>query len=232
MKNIKLDDRLSAVADYISIGGVVADIGTDHAYLPCSLIKSGISKKCYAADINDLPLMSAKSTVIEHGLTDKVKLLLSDGLSEFDSTAQNEITDIVIAGMGGELIVNILKNATWVKNPDYNLILQPMTKAEVLREYLFDSGYILIDETACIAANKRYTVINAKYNGASSEYTPLDLYIGKLKNKNDFAACEYKKMILNKLTKSAKGRLKSDSNDALGLSLLSCTEELEKYVGE
>lgn len=205
MKQIRLDSRLAAAAKYATFGGVAADIGTDHAFLPCYLIQSGICRRALACDIRQGPLDKAKQTVDEYGFNDKVRLILCDGLCGIDDNDKTEITDIIIAGMGGEMIAKILADSHWVQNDRYNLIFQPMTKAHTLRKYLCDNGYIITDETACIAANKHYAVINARYCGKPQQYDLSYLYAGALLSKTDDDSCEYKRMIANKLLAAAKG---------------------------
>ena len=205
MKQIRLDSRLTAAAKYATSGGIAADIGTDHAFLPCYLIQCGKSRRALACDIRQGPLEKAKQTVDEYGLCDKVRLVLCDGLCGIGETDRTQITDIIIAGMGGEMIEKILADSPWVQNERYNLIFQPMTKAHTLRKFLCDNGYEIADETACVAANKHYTVINARFCDAAQKYDLPYLYAGKLLNKSDGESLEYKRMIANKLTAAARG---------------------------
>ena len=226
MKQIRLDSRLAAAAKYATFGGVVADIGTDHAFLPCYLIQNGISRRALACDIRQGPLDKAKQTVDEYGFNDKVRLILCDGLCGIDDNDKTEITDIIIAGMGGEMIAKILADSPWVQNDRYNLIFQPMTKAHTLRKYLCDNGYIIADETACIAANKHYTVINARYCGKAREYDIPYLYAGALLNKHDDDSCEYKRMIARKLRNAAKGMQNDESYAEKAAAYISCADRL------
>lgn len=228
MGKISLDSRLFAAANYATPGGVLADIGTDHGYLPAYLLQNGICDYCYASDINEQPLMSAAKTVRDGGVNDRCECILCDGLSGFDDDARSRITDIVIAGMGGELIASIIDRAAWVRDEKYNLILQPMSKAEHLRRYLCESGFDIMDETACVAANKHYTVINARYSGAVREYDTAYLYAGALLDKTDAAAVEYKRMTADKLTKIAVGRQSAKRDDEVAREYLAAA----KIIGE
>ena len=137
-KSLHLDNRLSLCADFVRKGVKVADIGTDHAYLPVWLCKSSTAVQAVAADINPKPLQRGKETVVKYNAENMVQLRLSNGL---ENIQPDEADDIIIAGMGGELISGILNAAPWVKNSRYHFILQPMTKAEVLREYLYENGF-------------------------------------------------------------------------------------------
>ena len=103
---INLSERLSAAASLVKGGGILADIGTDHGYLPIYLIQSGKIEKAIAADIGKMPLENARKSVVQYELADKIELRLSDGLNSF---RENEVDEIVFAGMGGTLIAEKLK---------------------------------------------------------------------------------------------------------------------------
>ncbi len=152
-----LDNRLKMCADMISGKGIVCDVGTDHALLAAHLITSGKCEKVIASDINEGPLESARKTVEKYGISANVDLVLSDGLKDVNGAG---VTDIVIAGMGGETIVKILGECQFDLN-GIRLILQPMTKAEVLRKWLELYGYKIISENGVAEGEKLYTVITA-----------------------------------------------------------------------
>ena len=138
-----LDARLLSVAKFVRAGAYACDIGTDHAYLPVYLVLIGRASRALASDINKGPVMRARESVAKYGVSDKIDVILSDGLKGAEGYP---VTDIIIAGMGGELIASILEDAKWVKDGKYRLILQPMTHAEILRRYLADNGFSVIDE--------------------------------------------------------------------------------------
>lgn len=173
---IPLSPRLLCCASMIK-GDFVCDIGTDHAYLPAYLVKSGKVRQALATDIRKGPLEMAKQTLKKHGISQEVRLILSDG---FEHVPPKGITDAVIAGMGGETIRDILadKSAAWLKN-GVNLVLQPMTKSEVLRRWLAENGFCMTKETA-VKDNHIYTVIQANYTGAPQTLTDAEAYCGKL----------------------------------------------------
>ena len=124
-----LDARLHAAAQMIRPQSRVVDVGTDHAYLPVWLVKREICREATGVDINEKPLQKARRTVEKYRVEDRVHLVLSDGLK---GVAPDGFDDIVIAGMGGESIADIIENAEWLKNPQKRLILQPMTNAHRL----------------------------------------------------------------------------------------------------
>ena len=173
-----LDARLLSAAKFVREGSYVCDVGTDHAYLPVYLVLIGRSVRALASDINKGPVMRAKESVDKYGVSDKIEVALGDGLTGAD---KYPITDIVIAGMGGELISSILDAAKWIQNEKYRLILQPMTHAEILREYLINNGFSIIDEDIVTEQKDRkiYQIICAEYSGKNDRYTTDELYLGR-----------------------------------------------------
>jgi tRNA (adenine22-N1)-methyltransferase len=163
-----------SAAAYVRRGSAVADIGTDHAWLPIYLIERGIAPRAVAADINEGPLNRARIN-IPKGMKDKIELRLTDGLRGIESTAPD---DILICGMGGELIARIIKDAPFTKNKKIRLVLQPMTKAAYLREFLLFEGFSIIGETLSFD-DRIYQTLCAEYTGESSSYSPLELLLGK-----------------------------------------------------
>lgn len=196
----KLGGRLSACAKLVRKDSVIADIGTDHAMLPVYLIHNGICKTAIASDIARKPYEGAVNLVKEYGFTDEIDVRLGGGL---DTIAPDEVTDIVIAGMGGELITQILETAPWTKDEKYNFILQPMSKVSDLRRWLYANGFEIQSETAVTDTGKDYTVINSRYTGVIMGFTELDVYAGKLiPCKNESA-----KNLLNKQAKMLEDKL-------------------------
>ena len=163
MRRTELDERLSSAAKYVRQGAVFADIGTDHAYLPLFLLERGVIDHAYAADIAEGPLARARRAVMEGGRSEQVTLLLANGLEGMENLG---LTDIAVCGMGGETVVEILRAAPFVKNENVRLILQPMSRAGVLRRYLAEEGFCIEEETLVVAASKRYACLCAVYDGA------------------------------------------------------------------
>ncbi len=201
MRLFSLDNRLKLCADFVRQGTTLADIGTDHAYLPIWLVQNGIVKKALACDINEGPLNSGKADVEKYKLSDKITLRLSDGLK---NVRENEADDIVIAGMGGELIAKILSDCSFAKNKDKHYILQPMTKCEVLIRYLYENGFEIIEQKACVSDNKHYTVMLVTYTGVSEKKDESFYYTGKLDSKDEHSK-EYLKHVLKNLEKRSIG---------------------------
>lgn len=208
MKNVNLTPRLAATASLVVGGGTVVDIGTDHAYLPAYLIQSGKVKSAIAADVRKSPLENAKETVLKYNLQDKITLRLSDGLASIN---ENEVDEIVFAGMGGTLIAEKLSECNWAKNEKYHFIFQPQSKAEDLREYLYSNGFEIKQELAISEGRRHYIALDAVYTGEIKEFTLSDCFIGKLP-KNDDAKMHLTNQ-LNRLEKKysalkAKGKNK------------------------
>lgn len=177
MRLFTLDNRLRLCADFVRKGARLADIGTDHAYLPIWLVKNGIIKHALACDINEGPLSAGKADVDQYGLSDNITLRLSDGLKCVNA---DEADDIVIAGMGGELIAKILSGCKWAKRAHKHFILQPMTKCEVLIRFLYENGFEIISQRACECDKKHYTVMLCHYTGHSDDISDSFCYMGKL----------------------------------------------------
>ncbi len=193
-----LDKRLALCADFVR-GKRVCDVGTDHAYLVAELLADGKCETAVAADINEKPLAAARETLRKAGVLDRVEVVLSDGLK---SVPQSGITDIVIAGMGGELISRILSDCDWLYGK--NLILQPMSRAPELIAFLCKNGFEIVGQKAVIDGRFCYTVINAVTNGAEPfEPSPTFRILGKL-DMSDPNAAEYAKRQSERLL--AEGR--------------------------
>ena len=140
---LELSPRLGAIAGLVPEGcGCLADIGTDHGYVPVSLLLEGRVRRAVAADIGAPPLEHARRTAARYGVTDRIDFRLGDGLSVL---RPGEAEAIVIAGMGGDAIVDILSAAPWSRAGPL-LLLQPMSKAEVLRAFLPEGGFAVLAE--------------------------------------------------------------------------------------
>lgn len=177
MRLFTLDERLSLCASLVRHNSKIADIGTDHACLPVYLVYSGICPCAVATDINEGPLMSGRECVHRYSLEDRIDLRLCSGL---EKVKREDADDIIIAGMGGELIRDILSSCDFIKDSSLRLILQPMTKYEVLIRYLYDNGFILLQQKTCRVKDKVYTVLQAQYTGDKIQYDEYDTYRGIL----------------------------------------------------
>lgn len=179
---IKLTPRLMTAVSYIRGGRLVADIGTDHAYLPIYLcetgkltpvaVRNGETLCAIAADINRGPVERADQHIAAAGLTKYIRTVQTDGLCGLDVYDPD---DIIIFGMGGELIASILEASPWVGMAGKRLILQPMTHAEKLREYLLSAGFAIVGETLSREGDRIYQTICAEHAPEGSVPPALSL---------------------------------------------------------
>lgn len=195
---IKLSKRLSTVASFVRNGVTVVDVGTDHAYLPIYLVQSKKVKKAIATDINEGPLSRAKDNISQNDLENEIVTYISNGLDNIEAYLPD---DIMICGMGGELIAEIIEKSSYAKNNDINLILQPMTSARELREYL-KNGFDIYDESIVFEDGKFYQIVCARYDGKSHDYSEIELEIGKINIKN--SSSDFKDFILHTIEKKKK----------------------------
>ncbi len=220
-----MDKRLLTCAE-LCTGDFVCDVGTDHGYLPCFMIKEKMCEKAVACDVAEKPLRSAEEHIRREGLADRIKTVLSDGL---DSVEPEEITDVVMAGMGGELISELLGKCEWIRIRKVNLVLQPMTKWDVLRKWLYENGFEVKKEKACIEGQFVYSVMQAEYIGRQPCYRCSERYLhfGFIKPEGD--GKEYIKRQAQRLLTAGKGMLRSEDKKALGEKLVALAEsELEQ----
>lgn len=174
MAIIKLSSRLEAIAALVPPVGSVADIGTDHGYIPVRLAQTDHRGMLYAADINEAPLQHAKQTALEYDQTDKIEFYLCDGLSALE---EKSIETVIIAGMGGENIAEIIAAAPWVKEKSSLLILQPMSKSAYLRQWLNENGFSILTEQL-VEDGAIYELLTAQA-GKAAPYSPAELLIGR-----------------------------------------------------
>lgn len=169
-----MNKRLEEIYQQIIPGLGVIDVGTDHGYLPARLAQDGYAGRIFAADIKSGPLDAARRTARKAGVDDRIEFLLCDGL---DGCPHDAVDTIVIAGMGGDTICGILDRAEWCMTPDYRLILQPMTKAEVLRYWLINNGYVITVEKLVKESGALYQVIVAEFS-QNSRLSDAELFTG------------------------------------------------------
>lgn len=206
---LELGPRLLCVASMVRCKRKIVDIGTDHAYLPAFLVLNKKAEDVLACDIGIKPLENAKRTVEMYSLQDNIRLRVSDGLKEVLS---EETDEIIICGMGGTLIAEILNAADWIKKQGMHLILQPMTHSEDVRHYLYENGFVISDEKHMIDNNRVYCCMSADYTG---ENLPVDegfCYFGRLPVEGD-AATEFVRKRLNRLDTKLSALKNADSDN-------------------
>lgn len=172
-----MNKRLELISTLIHDGLGFADVGTDHGYLPVYMAQKGYGGKIYASDIKPQPLANAITSAREANLEARINFSVCNGL---DEGIKDEIDTIVIAGMGGDTICGILDRAEIFMDKKYLLILQPMTKAEVLRYWLAYNEYAFIDEKLVRDAGEIYQIFTARFGGnGNTRLTDAELFTGQ-----------------------------------------------------
>lgn len=178
----RLSKRLAAVADAVSPGARVADVGCDHGKLAAYLVCSGKCPGVVASDINEPPLDKARELFGSLGISERCRAVLCDGL---DGVEPHEVDDIVIAGVGGDVVIGILARAAWLREGDIRLVLCPTTRRAKLRRWLYGEGFELTGERAVAEDGFCYTVMSARYSGDRREITSGFAAIGLLTGDSD-----------------------------------------------
>ena len=170
-----MSNRLELIASFVESGLGVADVGTDHGYIPVMLAKRGYKGNIIATDINDGPLQKAKQNLMDAECEDAVELILCDGL---DGCKPEMVDTIIVAGIGGDAITGILDRAEWCAREDMKLILQPVTKAEILRYWLVNNDFVIKSEAQVEENGTVYQIICAA-PGRDCRYMDAELFIGR-----------------------------------------------------
>ena len=201
--------RLKTAADLVRQNSKVVDVGTDHAYLPAYLVLSGRVVSAIACDIGEGPLENAANTLAELDLSDKIELRLCDGLQGVSAL---EADDVVICGMGGELIASIIDRAPWLKSADKHIIMQPMSAVDDLRVYLADNGFAVEKEVLVKDTGRIYIVISTYYTGEKRSILPEYKYVGNI-TASDNLGKEYLERQYKRIKKHADMLLNTDMPD-------------------
>lgn len=171
----ELSTRLQTCLDAVAPLKTIADIGTDHAYLPCVGMMENKLSYAIAADIGIGPLESAKATINRYKLNTKIETRLGGG---FSILKPNEVEAVVVAGMGGKLIVSILEESIELTRSFERLILQPNIDANLVRTWLSQHQFKIINEKIVLDEGKFYEIIVAEPTNQDQNYTKLDLEFG------------------------------------------------------
>ena len=167
--------RLQTIASLVPQGARVCDIGTDHGYLPVFLMQNGIAAKVIATDLREKPLENARKNLQKFAVQG-VETRLCDGLS---GVAPHEADTVVIAGMGGEVIRDIIMRCAWLtEEPAAALILQPTTSPEVLRRFLTENGFAILREIPLEENGKAYSVLLSRYCGKKTDPGEAFFFVG------------------------------------------------------
>ena len=199
---MQLDARLAAIAAFVPHGTTLADIGADHAYLAATLVMKGIAWRAVVGDLSAGACAAARRTALTQRLTREIDVRQGNGLSVL---TPGEAESIVIAGMGGALIAEILSGAPAVLTSVQTLVLQPMNGAAKLRRWLYTNGWDIVDETLARAGGHLYEIIRAEH-GAAELPDDVLLHIGaRLFEKRDPLLKAHIEAKIAKLTRAAEG---------------------------
>lgn len=172
---LKLTERMERIVSYCTRCDTIADIGCDHGYVACALALSRRCKRVIASDVSEKSLQKARELARRLQLTDRIYCRHGNGLSVL---AAGEAGGIIIAGMGGPLICEILSRGKAPAAAAEYLTLSPNVYARVLRKYLWDTGFEIIRESIVLECGHFYPVIRARYDGRARSYTTRELYFG------------------------------------------------------
>ena len=225
---LNLSERMLMAAKMVRKGNAVADIGTDHAYLPAWLVLNGICPTALACDLRKGPLNNAKKTVEQYGVADKITLRLSDG---FDEIEPFEADDFVMCGMGGTLMEQLVSRAYWLKDKSKRIIVQPQSHAEDIRRFFVENGFEILCEDACTDSGKLYCAMAAEYTGEIKEKTLSYIYTGELSKCKKAEARLYLKKINAQLKKKLEAEKIHGSAEAAAY-FEKVTDEMEKIINE
>lgn len=177
-----ISDRLLKIASMVDKCNVVADIGTDHGYIPIHLIKNNVCNLAIASDINDGPVKKATFNVSIEGLSDKISCRKGGGLN---TLKVNEANVVIIAGMGGNLIRDIIEEKKNIFSKLEYAILQPAQNPEVLRKHLYEQGYQILQEELCFDEGIYYEILKVRCGNNKQVKTELEYEIAPLLIENN-----------------------------------------------
>lgn len=212
MRGPELSPRLSMVGELVPVGARLADVGTDHAYLPVALILEGKIPWAVAADLRRGPLDRARATVRQYGLTGRTAFRLCNGLT---GIRPDEVDAVAIAGMGGETIAAILSAAPWTRERDVPLILQPMSSMPDLRGWLQAGGYKIVEERLAREGDTLYTAFMVRA-GEMGPLAPAELWAGK--NSPAPLRGEWLDRWMARIRRAAEGVAQSKGEEAMARS--------------
>lgn len=194
---MKLTKRLQVIADLVqNQTGIIADVGTDHALIPIYLAKKFPERKIYALDVRTGPLEKAKKNAKDFRLSDRIEFKLSDGLKV---CLNEKISSIIIAGMGGIIMENILQEGVSCYTQDTELILSPQSDRDLVRKCLHRLGFCIRSESYVKEAGKIYLIIYAG-KGQDASYSEAEYHFGKSSVTKDKAILqEFRQMEWNEM---------------------------------
>jgi len=226
----ELSERLCAVARGLPKNGVICDVGSDHGALPLFLLREGLCSRVIVTDLNEAPLFRAKIALEKAGLSERSEFVLTDGIADILPMHPNAF---VIAGMGGDTIAGILSRGLSGLEKGTVFALQPMTKEERLRAFLYENGFFIEDEIAVLENGKVFLVLFVRYDAVLRNHDVVMDHFGEyLLNKDDEQSRAYIAKVIGKMKKRLNGlRCNSErNNDEIALinKILSRMEDIHE----
>ena len=200
---VKLSNRLLAVASFVTDGNILADVGTDHGYIPIYLMQEKRIHKAIAMDINAGPLQRAKEHIELYGLKDYIETRLSDGVA---ALVPGEVDTVLVAGMGGGLVIHILEEGEEGCMQAKELVLQPQSELERVRAYLWSNGYVILEEDMVLEDEKFYPMMRVAYENVIDTECARNLLF-----------CRYGKQLLEQKNTILKEYLKREEKLYTGI---------------
>ncbi len=228
MEEKRLPPRLAAIAQWVPAGAKLADVGTDHALLPLWLLKKERISAAIATDINALPLSRAQANARSAG-EERIRFVLCDGLAAVEPS---EVDTVVIAGLGGENIADILRRSPWACQEGVTLILQPMSRTEMLSRAFFELGLALEKETLVEDAGRVYPIFLLRC-GSMAPWQEGEYYTGPF---SMLSHSPYRSRFLaeqqRRLAAAVDGMTRSGREDPRLAPLRSALSDISAQLGE
>lgn len=220
-----LSPRLKAIAEKVPQGSKVADIGTDHGFIPVYLVKNGVAPKVIASDISRNSLEKTKMLVKEQGFSDSIEVRLGSGLKVLKG---GEVDTVIIAGMGGKLIKNILEESPDILKDISRLILQPMSSQSKLRHWLIQNDFTIKDEELVLDNGRIYEIMLVEH-GKQEQWNDIELEISPRLIEKKHRLLE--PFVLNKMAimENVISKLKNSNTENALKKRKDCEEKLKKY---
>lgn len=228
--SLVLKGRLKLIADKVPVCKTVADIGTDHAYLPIYLIQQGRCQKAIASDVRIGPVQVADRNITKYKLNENIETRLGSGLG---TLGNNEADSIIIAGMGGTLVSELLEADAEKTFGATALVLQPMNDLDIVRKWLYEHKFDIYDEELAAEGNKIYCVLAARYDGKDKKYQEFQLHVGeKLIANQDPLLLAYCRMKVRQIERVLKQLEAMEDNESLYDYYDSLKKDYVKLISE
>ncbi len=222
----RMSNRLKMIAESISSCSLVYDIGTDHAYVPISLLQKGTCENAFATDIKIGPLIIAKKNIQNYHLEEKITTKQGNGL---DVVGDNPEC-IIIAGMGGILITELIKNNINKAENTKQLIIQAMNAEEIIRKFMLKNGFSIEFEKLTQEGNKIYNLISFSYKNSVNDYLEYEYFSSRyLVSNNNILLKKYLKPKIKRLNDIIKGQVITNTID---MDIIHIRNKLEEIVND